>query len=77
MYKLGFKEAEEPEIKLPTIVGPWREQGNSTKAFPSASLTVLKPVWIIINCEKFVRKWEYQTPNLSPEKPVCGSGSNS
>ena len=25
MYKLGFKEAEEPEIKLPTSVGSWRK----------------------------------------------------
>ena len=77
MYKLCFKEAEEPEIKLPTIVGPWKEQGNFTKASTSASLTMLKPVWITINCEKFLRRWEYQTPNLSPEKPVRGSGSNS
>ena len=31
MYKLGFKEAEEPEIKLPAFVGSWRKQGNSRK----------------------------------------------
>ena len=28
MYKLGFKEAEEPEIKLPTSVGSQKEQEN-------------------------------------------------
>ena len=31
MYKLGFKEAEEPEIELPTFVGSWREQRSSRK----------------------------------------------
>ena len=47
MYKLGFKEAEEPETKLPTIVTSWRKQRRSRKAFTSASLTMLKPlsVW--------------------------------
>ena len=57
-YKLGrtseciscvFKEAEEPEIKLSTVVGSWGKQGNSRKT--SASLTTLKPltVWITAN----------------------------
>ena len=32
-------------------------------------------VWIIINCEKLLKRWEYQTIYLSPEKPVCGSGA--
>ena len=52
MYKLGFKEAKEPEIKLPTFFGSQRNQGNSRKAYTSASLTVLKPltVWITTNC---------------------------
>ena len=31
MYKLGFEEAEEPEIKSPTFIGSWRKQGNSRK----------------------------------------------
>ena len=31
MYKLGFKEAEEPEIKLSTFVGLWRKKGSSRK----------------------------------------------
>ena len=31
MYKLGFKEAKEPEIKLPTFFGSQRNQGNSRK----------------------------------------------
>ena len=63
MYNLGFKEVEEPEIKLPTFVGSWRKQGNSRKASTFASLTTLKPltVWITANCGKFLKSWEYQT----------------
>ena len=61
MYKLGFEEAEEPEIKLPTFIGSWRKQGNIRKT--SASLLMLKPstVWITPNCGKFLKRWEYQT----------------
>ena len=56
MYKLGFKEAEEPEIKVPTSIGSWWKQGNSRKTSTSVSLTMLKPftVWIITNCGKFL-----------------------
>ena len=40
-------------------------QGNSKKKkeFTSASLTTLKPltVWITTSCEKFFKRWEYQT----------------
>ena len=42
--KLGFKEAEELEIKLPTYAGSWRKQGSSRKTSTFASLTVLKPL---------------------------------
>ena len=37
---LVFKEAEEPEIKLPTFTGSWRKQGISRKTSTSASLTI-------------------------------------
>ena len=46
MYKLDFEEAEEPEIKLPTFVGSWRKQRNSSKTSMSASLTMLKPLTV-------------------------------
>ena len=29
--KLGFEEAEEPEIKLPALVESWRKQGSSER----------------------------------------------
>ena len=63
MYNLCFKKAEEPEIKLPTITGSWRNQGNSRKICTSASLTMPKPliVWITTNYRNFLMRQEYQT----------------
>ena len=59
----GFRKAEELEIKLPTLVGSQRNQENSKKTTTFASLTTLKPLtlWIITNCGKFLKRWEYQT----------------
>ena len=42
MFKLDFKKAEEPEIKLPISIGSLKKQGCSRKT--SASLTMLKPL---------------------------------
>ena len=63
MYKLGFEEAQKPEVKLLTFIWSWRMQGNSRKMSTSASLITLKPltVWIITNCGKFLNRWEYQS----------------
>ena len=33
MYKLGLEKAEEPEIKLPTSIGSWKEQENFLKVY--------------------------------------------
>ena len=70
MYKLGLQEAAEPEIKLPTLTGSWRKQGNFRKT--SASLATPKPltVWIKTNCGKFFKRWEYQT-TLSASWEIC------
>ena len=59
MYKLRFKEAEEPEIKLPTFLGSWIKQGNSRITSTSVSLIMLKPltVYITTNFEKFLKRW--------------------
>ena len=56
MYKVGFKEAEEPEIKLPTFVKSERKEGSSRKTSISASLTMLKllTVWITTDCGKLL-----------------------
>ena len=44
MFKLDLVKAEEPEIKLPTSIGPSKKQENSRKTSTSASLTMLKPL---------------------------------
>ena len=62
MFKLVLEKAEEPEIKLPTSAGSWKEQESSRKTSISALLTMPKPltVWITINCGKFWKRWECQ-----------------
>ena len=51
----GFRNAEEPAIKLPTFAGSSIRQESSRQTSISALLTVPKPltVWITINCGKF------------------------
>ena len=63
MFKLVIEKAEEPEIKLPISVGSSKRQESSRKTFPSALLTMPKPltVWITTNWGKFFKRWEYQT----------------
>ena len=53
--QLVLEKAEEPEIKLPTSAGSWKNQESSRKASISALLTMLNPLtlWITINCGKF------------------------
>ena len=60
MYKLGFKEAKEPEIKLPMFLGSWRNQGSFRKI--SASLIMLKPLTMCIttNHGRVLKRWEYK-----------------
>ena len=67
MYKLYFKKAEAPEIKLPISVGSYKKQGNFRETSTSASLTKLKllTVWITTHCGKFLKRWEYQTTLLA------------
>ena len=38
MYRLGFEEAEEPEIEMTTFAGSQRSQGNSRKTSTFTSL---------------------------------------
>ena len=79
MFKLVLEKAEEPEIKLPTSAGSSKKQESSRKTSTSALLTMPKSltVCITINCGKFLKRSEYQTPCLPPKKSVCRSRSNS
>ena len=36
----GFREAYEQEFKLPTFIGSWKKQGDSSETSISASLTM-------------------------------------
>ena len=58
-----LEKAEEPEIKLPKSTGSSKKQDNSRKTSISALLTTLRPlsVWVTKNCEKFFKRWEYQS----------------
>ena len=64
MFKLVLEKTEEPDIKLPTSAGSWKKQESSRNTSIAALLTMPKPltVWITINCGKFWKRWEYQTP---------------
>ena len=59
MFKLHLEKAEDPEIKLPTSTGSSKKQESSRKT--SALLTTPEPLtmWIITNCGKFLKTWEY------------------
>ena len=63
MFKLDFKKAEEPEIKLPSSHGSSKKQASSRKTSISALLTTPKRlgVWITENYGKYFNRWEYQT----------------
>ena len=50
-YKLGFKEAEEPEIKLPSFVGSWRKQENSRKT-PTLLHWLYSKAFDCVDCNK-------------------------
>ena len=58
IYKLGFEEAVELEIKLQTFVGSWRKQGSSRKTSTSASLTTLKSDPVDHNQTTWPVSWE-------------------
>ena len=63
MYKLGLEKEEELDIKLPAFTGSYRKLRNFRKTSTSVSSTTSKPLilWIIINCGKLLKRWEYQT----------------
>ena len=66
MFKLVLKQAEEPEIKLPTFAGSCKKQESSRKTSISALLTMSKPltVWIRIN-------WKILKEMGIPDHLIC------
>ena len=55
MFKLDLEETEEPEIKHPTSAGSSKKRESSRKTSTSASLTMLKPLTVLLTmmCGKF------------------------
>ena len=65
MNKLDLEKAEEPEIKLPTSVGSLEKRESSRKTSTSVSLTMLKPLTVLITTDwKILKEMEYQTTLL-------------
>ena len=66
MFKLVLEKAEEPEIKLPTSAGSWKNQESSRKTSISALLTMPKPltVWI-------TRNWKILQEMGIPDHLIC------
>ena len=78
MFKLFLEKAEEPEIRLPTSAGSWK------KRVPEKHLFLLywlcQSLWLCgsqYTVENSERDRNTRQPDLSLEKPICRSGSNS
>ena len=54
MFKLDLENAEEPEIKLPILIGSQKKQEHSRKISTSASSTTT-------NSGKLLKRWKHQT----------------
>ena len=78
MYKLDFKKAEEPEIKLPISYQIIEKSKHFQKKI-SASLITLEPliVWNTANGKFLKRSVNIRPLYLLFEKPVCMARSKS
>ena len=72
MFKLDLEKVEEPEIKSPISHGSSKKQESYRKTSTFALLTLSKPLtgWIITNCGKFFKRWEYQA-TLPASWEIC------
>ena len=66
MNNLDLEKAEEPEIKLPRSVGSQKKQENSRKTSTSASLTMLKPLTVLITTN-----WKILKEMGIPDRFIC------
>ena len=83
MFKLDLEKAEEPEIKLSTSTGSSKKQESSNnKAEKHLFLLywLCQSLWLcgsLETVENSEREGNTRPPDLSLEKSVCRSGSNS
>ena len=64
MFKLDLEKAEEPEIKLLTFIGSKKKKTRELQKsiyFCFIDRAKALTVWITTNCEKFLKRWKYQT----------------
>ena len=77
--QVGFRKAEEPEVKLPTSIGSSKKQETSRKTSFASSLTPPESLTCESSqtVENSSRDGNTRPPDLSSEKSVCRSRSNS
>ena len=75
----GFRKGRGTRDQIANLCWIMKKQESSRKTSISALLTMPKPltVWITINCGNSERDGHTRPPDLSLEKFVCRSGSNS
>ena len=69
----GLEKEEEPEVKLPTSTGSWKNQESSRKTSISALLTMPKPltVWITFDCVDQNKLWKILKEMGIPDHLTC------
>ena len=79
MFKLVLEKAEEPEIKLPISAGSSKKQESSRKTSIFCFIDYAKAFDCVDHnkLENSEGDGNTRPPDLSLEKPVCRSGSNS
>ena len=75
----GFRKAEESEIKLPTSAGSWKKQESSRKNIYFCFIDYAKAFYCVYHnkLKNSSREGNTKPPDLSPDKYVCRSKSNS
>ena len=68
MFKLVLEQAEEPEIQVANICWIIKKAREFQKNFYFCFIDYAKAltVWITTDCEKFQKRWEYQTTWPAP-----------
>ena len=67
MFKLILEKAKEPEIKLSTCAGSWKNEQSSRKTSISALLTMLKP----FDCVDHNKLWKILKEMGKPDHLTC------
>ena len=69
LYNLDLEKAEEPEIKLPTSIGPWKKQGNS-KQTKQKSTSVLLTIRKLLTV-RITTNWRILKEMGLPDNLTC------